>query len=113
MTPKHDRHGLGYQPGNRGRNERMGRQKENGMASSNLIIPSIHQTFKSRGYINSNLSVEEKDVVAPFLTFTINTIVKNEETVESACPIVYPCLSNFELNNWGIVKVPVIYELSE
>ena len=23
MTPKHDRHGLGYQPGNRGRNGRM------------------------------------------------------------------------------------------
>ena len=71
MTPKHDRHGLGYQPGNRGRNGRMERQKENGMAISNLIIPPLHQTFRSRGYINPNLSAKDKDIVAPFLTFTL------------------------------------------
>ena len=99
MTPKHDRYGLGYQLGNRGGNGRMERQKENRMVSSNLIIPLIHQTFNSIGYINSSLSLKDEDVVAPFLTFTINTIAKDEETVENACPTMYTCPSDFELNN--------------
>ena len=46
MTPKHDRHGLGYQSSNCGRNGQARRQKENGMASCNLIIPPLHQTFR-------------------------------------------------------------------
>ena len=57
----------------------MGRQKENGMASSNLIIPPLHQTFRSGGHINSSLFVECEDVVAPFRTFTISTILENEK----------------------------------
>ena len=77
----------------------MGRQKRNGMSSSKLIIPPIHQTFKSRGYINSSLFVKNEDIVAPFLAFTINIITENEESTENACPTVYLCLSNVELNN--------------
>ena len=68
----------------------MERQKENEMASSDLIIPPIHQNFKLGGYILSNLPVKCEDVVAPFLTFTINTIAKNEKAAKSVCPIVYP-----------------------
>ena len=45
IAPKHDRHGLEYQSSNHGRNGQMGRQKGNGMASSKLIIPPIHQTL--------------------------------------------------------------------
>ena len=76
MTPKHNRHGLGYQPNNQGRNEQIGRQKENRMADSRLIIPPIHQTFRSGGYINSSPFGEDKDIVAPFLTFMINATTK-------------------------------------
>ena len=97
IAPKHDRYALGYQSDNRERNGQMGRQKENGLASSNLIIPPLHQTFRSECYINSNLSVECEDIVAPFLTFAINTIAENEKTVESARPTMYPCPSGFEL----------------
>ena len=57
--------------------------------------------------------MESKDVVATFFTFTINAIEENEETVESVCPTVYPHLPNFELNNWSIVEIPIIYKLSE
>ena len=99
MTPKHDRHGLGYQSSDQGRNGQMGRQKGKGMASSKLIIPLIHQTFRSGGYINSSLSEEDEDIVAPFLTFTINAIPKNKETIESTYPIMYPSPPNFEMNN--------------
>ena len=88
--PKHDRHGLGYQPNNQSRNEQMGRQRGNRMANSRLTIPPIHQTFKSRGYINSNLSMEDEDVVTPFFAFTINATTENEETTENVCPTVYP-----------------------
>ena len=88
IAPKHDRHGLGYQFSNRGRNGRIGRLKENRMASSNLIIPLLYQTFRLGGYINSRLFVECEDIVAPFLTFTINAILENEETVKSAYPAV-------------------------
>ena len=86
-TPKHDRHGLWYQSGNQGRNEQMGRQKRNKMASSRLIIPLIHQTFRSEGYINSSLSAEDEDIVAPFLAFTINATTEKKRND-------WECLSN-------------------
>ena len=91
----------------------MGRQKGKRMASSKLIIPPIHQTFRSEGYINSSLSVEDEDIDAHFLTFTINATTDNEKTTESAYLAVYPCLSDFELNNWNIAEVFIIYDLSK
>ena len=112
-TPKHDRYGLGYQLGNQDKNEQMGRQKGSRMASSKLIIPLMHQTFRSVGYINSSSSRECEDIVAPFFTFAINTTRKDEKMAESACPTVYSCPPNFELNNWSTVEVPVISDLSQ
>ena len=99
IAPKHDSHSLGHQPGNQGKNGQMGKQKGNGMARSKSIIPPLCQTFKSRGYINSSLSMECEDVVTPFLTLTINATTKDEEMIESACPTVFPCPRDFELNN--------------
>ena len=69
------------------------------MASSRLIIPLIHQTFRLGDYINLSLSVEDEDIFAPFLAFTISAITENEETNESTYPVVYPYLPNFELSN--------------
>ena len=106
-------YGLGYQSSYQERYGQMGRQKGKGMISSKLIILPIHQTFRSRGYINSSLSMEDEDIVAHFLTFTINAIPEYEKTVESICPAVYPCPPDFELNNWSTVEVPVIYGLSK
>ena len=83
------------------------------MASSGLIIPPIHQTFRSRDYINSSLSVEDGEIVAPFLAFTINATTEKEEMTESACPTVYPCPPDFELNNWSTVEVLIVHKLSK
>ena len=98
-TPKHDQYGLGYQSDNQGKNKQMVRQEGSRMASSRLIIPPIHQTFKLGGYINLSLFGEDEDIVAHFLTFTINATTENEKTTEGACPTMYPCPPNFELNN--------------
>ena len=59
------------------------------------------------------MSMECKDVVAAFFTFTINATEENKETAESAYPTVYPCPPNFKLNNWNAVEVPVTYKLLE
>ena len=94
-------------------NGQMERQKGKRMASSKLIIPPIHQIFRSEGCINSSLSVEDEDIIAPFLAFTINATIENEEMAESARLAVYPCPPDFELSNWSIVEVPIIHELSK
>ena len=83
------------------------------MASPKLIILPIHQTFRLKGYINSSLSGQDEDIVAPFLTFTINVILENKETVESTHLTMYLSPPDFELNNWSTVEVPVIYGLSK
>ena len=64
-----------------------------------LAFPSLNLTFKSGGYINTSLSGEEEDVVAPFHTLTINIITKDKEEVENTYPTVYPYSPNFELDN--------------
>ena len=69
IAPKHNHCGLGYQSGNREKNGRIGKQRENRMAifkvqknsDRPLIVPPLHQTFRSGGYVNSSLSVEHKD----------------------------------------------------
>ena len=91
----------------------MGSQKEDKTVRSNLIFPPLNWIFRSGGYINSSLSREDEDIVTPLLALTINVITKKEETVENACPTVYPCPPNFELNNWSIVEIPIVYKLSE
>ena len=83
------------------------------MANSKLSIPPIHQTFRLGGYINSSLSMEDENIVTPFVIFSINAITKEEEMDKSACQTVYPCPPDFELNNWSIVEIPVVYELSK
>ena len=83
------------------------------MASSKLIIPLIHQTFRYGGYINSRLFIENEDVVTLFFTLTINATTKDEEIEESASPAMYPCPPNFELSNWSIVEIPIVHELSK
>ena len=91
----------------------MGSQKENRMVRSNLIFSLLNWTFKSRGYINSSSSREEEDIVTPLLALTINVITEEEETIENAYPTMYPCPPDFELNNWSIVKISIVYKLSE
>ena len=82
------------------------------MASFRLIILPIHQTFKSKGYINSSPSGEDKDIVAPFLTFMINATTK-KEAAESVCPTVYLYLPDFKMNNRSTMEIHVLYELSK
>ena len=99
MAPKRNRHDIGYQLGDQRRNGRMGSQKENRMVRSNLVFPPLNWTFRSGGYINSDMSGEDKDIATPFRTLTINVITKEEEMDKTACPTVYPCSPDFELNN--------------
>ena len=91
----------------------MGSQKEKRIVRSNLVFPPLDWTFKSGGYINSNQSGEEKNLATPFLALTINVITEDEEMVRIACPTVYPRSSDFELNNWSIVGIPVVHKSSK
>ena len=111
--PKCNRHSIGYQPGNQRRNSQRGNQKEDRMVRSNLVFPSLNWTFKSGGYINSNQSREDKSLFTPFQTLTINVITEKKEMNQTTCPIVYPYSSDFELNNWSIVEVPIVYKPSK
>ena len=110
---KRNRYGIGYQFGDQRRNGQMGSQKENRMVISNMVFPPLSWTFRSEGYINSNLPVEDEDIVTPLIALTINVITEEEETIENACPTVHPCPPSFELNNWSIVEIPIVYKLSE
>ena len=83
------------------------------MVRSNSIFPPLNWTFRSRGYINSNLSEEDKDIATPLLALTINVIIEDEEMIESTGLTVYPCSLDFELNNWSIVEVPVVHKSSK
>ena len=91
----------------------MKSQNEDRMVGSNLIFPPLNWTFRSGGYINSSLFGEDEDIVTPLLALTINVIVEEEETVENACPTMYPCPPDFELNNWSILEIPIVYKLLE
>ena len=112
-TPKCNRHGIGYQLGNQRRNSQRGSQKENKMVRSNLVSPPLNWTFRLGDYINFNQSKEYESLVTPFRTLTINVITKEEEMDKTACPTVYPCSSDFELNNWSIVEVLVVPKSSK
>ena len=98
-APKCNRHGIGYQPIGQKSNGRMGSRKKNRMVRSNLVFPPLKWTFRSGDYINSILFGEDEDIVTPLFTLTLNAIIENEETVESARLTVYPCPLDFELNN--------------
>ena len=69
------------------------------MTRPHLAFPPLSLTFKSEGYINTTPSGEEEGVVMPFRALTINVITKDGEEVENDCPVMYPCSSNFELDN--------------
>ena len=83
------------------------------MVGSNLPFPPLNWTVRSGGYINPSLFGEDRDIVTPLLTLTINVITEEEETFENARSTVYPCPPDFELNNWSIVDIPVTYKLSK
>ena len=112
-TPKCNRHGVGYQPGNQKRNGQMGSQKEDKMVRSNLVFPLLNWTFRSGGYINSSLFGEDENIATPFLALTINVITEYGKMIESTRPTVYPCSPNFELNNWNIMEIPIVHKSSE
>ena len=69
------------------------------MVRSNLAFPPLNWTFRLGGYINSNLSGEDKDITTPLLALTNNVTTEDEEMVKSSHPTVYPCSPDFELNN--------------
>ena len=81
------------------------------MTRSYLAFPPLSWTFRSRGYINTSLSGEDKDVVAPFHALIINVITEDREEVESVYLTVYLCSSDFELDNWSIVEIPIAHKL--
>ena len=78
-----------------------------------LAFPPLSLTFRSRGYINTIPSGRKKGVVVPFRALTINVITKNEEEVRNACPFMYPCPSDFKLDNWSIVEIPIAHKLTK
>ena len=81
-----------------------------------MTFPPLFQTFRSGGYINPNLGVEQNEMMASFwalnppLMFTINAIEEDEEVNGEVCSAVHPSPPDFELNNWCLVKIPVVYK---
>ena len=96
-TPKCNCHGIGYQPYDQGKNGRI--QKGNRMTRPYLAFPPLNLTFRLGRYINASLSRKDKDVVMPLRALTISVITKDEDIVETARPVMYPCPPNFELDN--------------
>ena len=82
------------------------------MTKPYLAFPSLSSTFRSGGHINTTPSGKEEGVVMPFHVLTISVIIENEKEDGSAYPTVYPYLSDSELDNWSIVKIPIAYKLS-
>ena len=91
----------------------MESQKENRMVSSDLAFPPLSWTFRSGGYINSDLPIKDRDIVTPLLALTINAITEEKETIENAHPTVHPCPPSFELDNWSIMEIPIVFKLSK
>ena len=54
--------------------------------------------FQSSGYFALSPFTESRDTVAVFAELAINAIGEDQE-MNDVPPTVYPCLSNFELNN--------------
>ena len=88
-------------------------KKGNRMTRPYLAFPPLSLTFRSRGYINTTPFGKEKGVVVLFRAFTINVLTKDEEEVRNACPVVYLCPSNFKLDNWSIVEIPIAHKLTK
>ena len=110
-TSKRNHHGVGYQLHDQGENDRI--QKENKRTRTYLAFPPLSLTFRSGGYINASLPVENEDVVMPFCAPTIHVFTEDEDIVETARPTVYPCPLDFELDNWSIMEIPVAHNLSK
>ena len=83
------------------------------MTRSYLAFLPLNWTFRLGEYINTSLYGEDEDVVEPFHVLTINVIIKDKEKIESAYPSLYPCSSDFELDNWSIMEIPIAHKLSE
>ena len=82
------------------------------MTKSCLVFPLLSWTLRLGIYINASLFGENEDMVTPIHAFIINVITEDKEKVESACPTVFPCSPDFELNNWSIVEIPFAHKLS-
>ena len=108
-TPKRNRHGIGYQLHEQRKNGLI--QKENRSTKFYSALSPLSWTFRSGGYINTSLSGEDEGVVMPFRTFTIHVIIEDKKEAKSACPTVYPCSSDFELDNWSIMEIPIAHKL--
>ena len=99
--PKNDeRFGLGYKPTradkmrvtNEKREKRIARLESRELKDEGIPLCDIKQSFRSAGFTlpNQILAIEDKDT-----------------TIESA-GWVYPCSSNFTLNNWNATEFPVV-----
>ena len=78
-----------------------------------MAFPPLSLMFRLGGYINTALSREKEGVVVPFRALTINVITEDEEEVRNACPVVYPCPPDFNLDNWSIVEIPIAHKLTK
>ena len=110
-TFKCNRHGIGYQLYEQKRNGQV--EKENRRTRSYLAFPPLSWTFRSEGYINTNLFEEDEDVIMPLSVLTISVITEDKDIVEIACPVVYPCSPDFKLDNWSTMEIPIAHKLSK
>ena len=67
--------------------------------------------FQSSGYFAPSPFTESRDTVAVFAELTIDAIGKDVDTIDVP-PTVYPCPSNFDLNNWKAIEILIVYKIS-
>ena len=116
--PKKDHYGLGYKPRNYERRREAEKRRAGRMFSFKgqrsddepLTFPPLFQTFRSGNYINTNLGLEQKEIMASFWALTIHATEEDKEVNGEVCSIVHPCPPDFELNNWCSVKIHVVYK---
>ena len=116
--PKKDHYGLGYKPSNYEKRREAEKRRVGRMSSFKgqrnddepMTFPPLLQTCRSDGYINPNLGLEQKEILASFWTLTINATEEDKKVNGEVCSAVHPCPSDFELNNWCSVKIPVVYK---
>ncbi|XP_022751308.1 uncharacterized protein LOC111300005, partial [Durio zibethinus] len=119
---KRDRFGLGYKPTrgdrvrmmNEKRDKRIANLKGYELESEPIVIPYLYDSFHSGGYIYSDLPrAPSAGFMEKFSELAIQMVDDGEKKSRSEELFVYPCPSDFELDNWKVTELPVAFKTLE
>ncbi|XP_022736187.1 uncharacterized protein LOC111289419 [Durio zibethinus] len=122
INEKRDRFGLGYKPTrgdrtrmvNEKRDKRIANLKGYELESEPIVIPHLYDSFHSGGYIYSDLPrASSAGFMEKFSELAIQMVDDGEKKSRSEELFVYPCPSDFELDNWKVMELPVVFKTLE